>query len=69
MDRKQLRQKYIEHLTKDFIPFWEKAINAQYGGVFTCFSNDGSELVSEHKYTWSQGRFLWVMKALLSLRG
>lgn len=68
MDRKQLRQKYIEHLAKDFIPFWEKAIDAQYGGVFTCFSNDGFELVSEHKYTWSQGRFLWVMEALLSLQ-
>lgn len=68
MNLLELRKQYIDRLTAEFIPFWEKAIDDEYGGVFTCFSNDGTELVSEDKYTWSQGRFLWVIEALLSFR-
>src|SRR5690625_392275 len=68
MDKKLIRDKYIDNLSTEFIPFWENAIDNKFGGVFTCYSNDGSQLVSEDKYTWSQGRFLWVTEALLTLR-
>jgi N-acylglucosamine 2-epimerase len=29
--------------------------------VFTCWSNDGARLLSHDKYTWSQGRWAWLM--------
>jgi N-acylglucosamine 2-epimerase len=35
--------------------------------VYTCFNNEGTELVSRDKYTWSQGRFVWVLSRLASL--
>lgn len=68
MDRQSLKNQYIENLSTQFIPFWEDAIDERFGGVFTCFSNSGTELVSEDKYTWSQGRFLWLTEALLTLK-
>lgn len=68
MDRQSLKNQYIENLSAQFIPFWEDAIDEKFGGVFTCFSNSGDELVSEDKYTWSQGRFLWLTGSLLTLK-
>lgn len=51
---------YKSMLQNDFMRFWDKAFDAQYGGYFTCYSNDGSTLVSTDKYIWSQGRMLWI---------
>lgn len=60
MNFNDIMQFYQNEITSNFWPFWEKAYDHEYGGVFTCFSNDGSEMVSTDKYTWSQGRFLWL---------
>ncbi len=46
-------------LVNNILPFWNAAIDTENGGVYTCFSNDGSALLSHDKYIWSQGRFLW----------
>ncbi|CEO41529.1 N-acylglucosamine 2-epimerase [Photobacterium kishitanii] len=46
-------------LVNNILPFWNAAIDTENGGVYTCFSNDGSTLLSHDKYIWSQGRFLW----------
>ena len=51
---------YKMTLTEDFIPFWDKAFDQEHGGYYTCFSNDGSRLLSTDKYIWSQGRMLWI---------
>ncbi len=59
-----LFQFYITHLTSVVLPFWEKAIDVQNGGVYTCFTNAGDLLLSKDKYTWSQGRFAWVWSRL-----
>lgn len=42
-----------------------------YGGFHTCFDNRGRTLVSTDKYTWSQGRFVWLLAraARLAERG
>lgn len=53
-------------LAHDFLPFWEKAVDHAHGGVFTCFDNRGNTLLSHDKYTWSQGRFLWMWSRLIS---
>lgn len=42
------------------LPFWLKAVDAEHGGVFTCYNNAGTERLSSDKFTWSQGRFVWL---------
>ena len=52
---------YENELTNNILPFWlENCEDKENGGYFNCFTNDGSELVSRDKYTWSQGRFIWL---------
>jgi len=47
-------------INKDLFPFWDRAVDRKLGGIFTCFDNNGEKLLSKDKYTWSQGRFLWM---------
>lgn len=61
-----LQKQYLKDLKDNFLPFWEGAIDTEYGGVFTCFTNDGKEKISDIKYIWSQGRFLWLGCNLLN---
>ena len=42
------------------MPFWWRAIDRERGGVFNCFDNSGTRLISREKFTWSQGRFAWL---------
>lgn len=59
---------YRDHVSRVLLPFWmELAVDQRYGGVFTCFDNAGDALKSTDKYTWSQGRFVWVLSRLASL--
>ena len=60
-------QFYKDLLFNDILAFWEKyAPDEEFGGFFTCFTNNGGELISEDKYIWSQGRILWCLSRLLS---
>lgn len=63
----KLADYYKKEIERNFWPFWKKAFDEKYGGVFTCFSNDGQELISHNKYTWSQGRFLWLCATLYEM--
>lgn len=63
-----LKKQYVQDLEENFLPFWESAIDTIYGGVFTCFTNRGDQKVSDEKYIWSQGRFLWLSCKLLKSR-
>jgi N-acylglucosamine 2-epimerase len=60
MTSKDLLAFYREHALNDLLPFWWKAVDTKNGGIFTCFDNSGARLVSRKKYTWSQGRFIWL---------
>lgn len=51
---------YRNHLEEVILPFWSRALDHEYGGVYTCFNNSGDTLLSRDKYIWSQGRFLWL---------
>ncbi len=68
MERKSyglLLSEYRRQLFEVVLPFWlERGIDREHGGYFTCFNNDGSELLQEHKFTWSQGRFVWMLARL-----
>ena len=61
----KLAQVYSDELFGSILPYWMKrGIDKEFGGFFTCFSNDGATLLGEHKFTWSQGRFVWMLARL-----
>lgn len=65
---KQLTAFYRQHLEEQILPFWlERTPDREHGGVFTCWSNDGSTLLSTDKYIWSQGRWLWLLARSVQL--
>jgi len=64
---KKLLHFYKRHVTENLLPFWKNALDVRRGGVYTCFNNGGDRLVSNDKYTWSQGRFLWLWSEVARL--
>ena len=70
MDRESERAFYMQHLETVVLPFWlDRAIDTEYGGYLTCFDNTGASLVSTDKFTWSQGRMVWVLSRLATVDG
>lgn len=56
---------YTDHLFGHILPFWsEGTVDFEHGGYYTCFANRGKRLLARHKFTWSQGRFVWVWSRL-----
>lgn len=56
---------YLSQLTDDILPFWiTNGPDWERGGVQTCWDNFGENLVSDDKYTWSQGRWAWLASAV-----
>jgi N-acylglucosamine 2-epimerase len=72
MDREiiwQLKGFYESELTNWILPFWmERAIDSENGGFYNCFDNKGTRLLSRDKYTWSQGRFVWLFSRLADIK-
>jgi len=61
---------YENELVQNILFFWdEKCIDRVNGGFFNCFDNRGDHLVSRDKYTWSQGRFVWLFAKLSTMEG
>lgn len=58
---------YREHVEEVLLPFWSRALDHEHGGIYTCYNNTGDELVSTDKYTWSQGRFLWLWSKIAQM--
>lgn len=51
-------------LAGTILPFWQRTLDAERGGIFNCWNNAGTRLVSRDKFTWSQGRFAWLWSHL-----
>ncbi|TNJ64384.1 N-acylglucosamine 2-epimerase [Paenibacillus hemerocallicola] len=66
-DAGTLRAFYEDHLKRVLLPFWLRSTDEKYGGFFNCYDNLGEQLVSTDKYTWSQGRFVWMYAKLASM--
>lgn len=67
-DPAALTQFHTNHLHSVILPFWlARSIDREYGGYFTCFDNRGARLLSEDKFTWSQGRMVWVFARLAQM--
>ena len=60
---------YIKELKENILSFWlPRCVDKVYGGFVNCYDNNGEKLVSYDKYTWSQGRFVWVFSRLASTK-
>ncbi|MCC2683979.1 MAG: N-acylglucosamine 2-epimerase (GlcNAc 2-epimerase) [Paenibacillaceae bacterium] len=66
LEYEQWLEFYREHAERQLLPFWRNAEDKEYGGVYTCFNNSGDRLLSRDKFTWSQGRFLWLWTRIAS---
>lgn len=58
---------YRDHIQNVLLPFWTPAVDSESGGIFTCFDNAGETLISTDKYTWSQGRFVWLWSRIVRM--
>jgi N-acylglucosamine 2-epimerase len=66
----ELRAFYEGQLFEDVLRFWMgRGVDREVGGFFTCFSNRGEKLLHLHKFTWSQGRFVWMLSHLARVFG
>ncbi|WP_433435551.1 AGE family epimerase/isomerase [Nonomuraea sp. CA-141351] len=55
----QIARRQLEDV---ILPFWlANGIDTEHGGFFTCFDNRGRRRLSTNKFTWSQGRFVWLL--------
>lgn len=55
-------QQARQHLERVVLPFWlDNGIDDRFGGFFTAFDNRGRSRLSTDKFTWSQGRFVWLL--------
>ena len=67
MDYKRIRDFYIDGIENNLLPYWIDYADKEYGGVLNCISNDGKKLLSSDKFSWSQGRWLWILSTIFEL--
>lgn len=59
---------YENELNSNILPFWlNNSVDTVNGGFLNCFDNPGKNLLSHDKYTWSQGRFVWIWSKLFMM--
>lgn len=54
-------------LAESIVPFWSRTLDEGRGGILNCWNNAGTQRVSRDKFTWSQGRFVWLWSRLAEL--
>lgn len=60
---------YNKRLKEDILSFWlQRSVDNEDGGFYTCFDNYGRQLISQDKYTWSQGRMVWILSKLAGMK-
>jgi N-acylglucosamine 2-epimerase len=59
IDFRELLDFYRRQLHDEIMAYWLKRVDREHGGVLNCLSNRGDQLLHEHKFVWSQGRFAW----------
>ena len=61
---------FENELKNQILSFWiPRCEDKEYGGFLNCFDNKGENLASYDKYTWSQGRFVWMFAKLAATEG
>ena len=65
---KNIAKYYEDLLQYNFLPYWSKYVDQIHGGILNCINNYGNELLAGDKFTWSQGRWLWVLGSVYALK-
>lgn len=61
-------QQARDQLETVVLPFWlANGVDDMFGGFFTSFDNRGRQRLSTDKFTWSQGRFVWLLSRAAAL--
>lgn len=68
MDKQNTKKYYEDLLQYNFLPYWSKFVDYEHGGILNCINNYGDELLAEDKFTWSQGRWLWILGRIYALK-
>ncbi len=69
-EKQRLSAFYQQELIENILSFWmPRCEDKRFGGYYNCFDNTGAVLVSHDKYTWSQGRFVWLFAKLAGMQG
>ncbi len=64
MNKKEILKFYKEQLENDFFPYWAVFWDRSNDGILNCLNNYGDKIVSTNKFTWSEGRWLWILGKL-----
>ena len=65
MCENELYRFFQKELKESLLGFWiPRCEDKEFGGFLNCFDNKGEKLISYDKYTWSQGRFVWLFSRL-----
>lgn len=67
MNSTQLLAKYVDLIQDDFVPYWNRFFDYEKDGILNCINNYGDQKLSDNKFTWSQGRYLWILGRLYDL--
>lgn len=67
MDYIAVKKWYIDQIQNIFLPYWTKFVDRENGGICNCITNYGDKKISDNKFTWSQGRWLWILCRLCIL--
>lgn len=67
MNKQRMKEYYVDLLQYDFLPYWSKFVDHECGGILNCINNEGDQLLAEDKFTWSQGRWLWILGRIYEL--
>lgn len=60
---------YENELTNNLLFYWlPRCEDKEFGGFINCFDSTGKTLMSTDKYTWSQGRFVWIFATLATMK-
>ncbi|MBR4061215.1 MAG: AGE family epimerase/isomerase [Lachnospiraceae bacterium] len=61
---------YRNELSNNLLAFWlPRCVDEKNGGFLNCYDNLGVNLMSRDKYSWSQGRFVWIFAKLAEMDG
>lgn len=63
-----LQSVYADHIQRNIWQYWQKFDDPIHGGILNCIDNLGGALVSDQKFTWSQGRYLWLLAEMLECK-
>jgi len=67
MNKKRMGRFYADQIQYNFLPYWSKFVDAEHGGILNCINNNGDSMLAEDKFTWSQGRWLWILGKIYEL--